>query len=555
MKCYKCGNQLPDDSKFCQYCGTDLSAGQYCKHCGEILNPGMKFCPKCGCKIEDQEECKIVFEEVTDTQEVSIADKFDETEIPQKEESVQDEIPYISKQENASESTSCKRGSMKVVVIVLCLFLIAVGGCFFIGGKDKEVDISDLAKNVLYLEVYDAEDNCIRSASGFLIDEWTLVTNAHVIEDAYSMIAMTADGKIAVDVNTLLACDEIADIAVLKCDERIGVPSFSFANSDEVKQGDEIYAIGYPLGVANTVSNGIISSRYINDYGVDLLQITAPISHGSSGGVLVNPEGEVVGVICAFYEEGQNMNLAVASNTVKEICEKPELDQSIADRSEKNEKEWCIHNYGATLTITEPTCTENGQGIQICTKCGERRHIVIPTNGLHVWQAASCTTPEKCQKCGLVKDNSLLEHQWVEFPEAEYGMICTECSKHITFDELMRISENNPSGNELEKNLNKNDLEGTWRYEWSYEGYLGYIFYSFSGNTFVSELLNSGENEVVERREGTYKIEGNNIHFYVEEYYVDGIITPLEGEKMIYICETDISRDELCLNQIILKKQ
>ena len=77
--------------------------------------------------------------------------------------------------------------------------------------------------------------------------------------------------------------------------------------------------MGYPLGLANTMSNGIISSRYFDEYDVDVLQITAAISPGSSGGALFNENGFVIGVTSAYYDGGQNLNIAITSNTVQQL--------------------------------------------------------------------------------------------------------------------------------------------------------------------------------------------------------------------------------------------
>lgn len=75
-------------------------------------------------------------------------------------------------------------------------------------------------------------------------------------------------------------------------------------------RGQKVVAIGSPLGLFNSVSDGIISGfRVIDD--VDMIQFTAPISHGSSGGALLNMYGEVIGISTAGIDEGQNINLAM----------------------------------------------------------------------------------------------------------------------------------------------------------------------------------------------------------------------------------------------------
>lgn len=327
MKCFKCGNALPDDSKFCQYCGTDLAQGHYCSNCGAVMQEEMNFCPKCGHQVQGQ---RITEEPMVCSEEAVIADDevVPEAAIDQERESVDTAVGTAEPETVIFEENLPKKRKKKwIPLVAVCVAIAGVIGFFALRGGNG---LARAAENVLYLEVYDSSDTCIGSGSGFLIkDDVTLVTNYHVIEDAYRMIAMTADGKQSVEVDTVLAYDKDADLAILKCSEKIGVVPLTLADSDQVKQGDAVYAAGYPLGIANTLSDGIVSSRYVDEYGVELLQITAPISGGSSGGALLNKSGQVVGVVCAYYADGQNMNLAIAANMVDYVLEESKHTQSL----------------------------------------------------------------------------------------------------------------------------------------------------------------------------------------------------------------------------------
>src|SRR5262249_3421737 len=79
--------------------------------------------------------------------------------------------------------------------------------------------------------------------------------------------------------------------------------------------GDEVYVVGNPEGLEGTFSQGIISSLRGNDY----IQITAPISHGSSGGPVLNKNGEVIGVAVGLIEEGQNLNFAIPVSKLTQL--------------------------------------------------------------------------------------------------------------------------------------------------------------------------------------------------------------------------------------------
>lgn len=199
-------------------------------------------------------------------------------------------------------------------IVFVALLVLAV--CYIFSSNKTP---AEAAKSVLYLEVYDIDDNLISTASGFLLNNRkTIVTNYHVIEDAYRITATTGDEKQKAEVRNVLAHSKEADLAILRCADKLKVSPLRLANSDRASQGDKVYAAGYPLGIANTLSDGIISSKYIRE-GISLLQTTAAVSHGSSGGALFNEDGRVVGVICSGYEDAQNINLAVSSNLIKKL--------------------------------------------------------------------------------------------------------------------------------------------------------------------------------------------------------------------------------------------
>jgi S1-C subfamily serine protease len=186
------------------------------------------------------------------------------------------------------------------------------------------------AKAVLYLELYNRSHSIIGSGSGFLVDG-KLITNYHVIVKTYEIVVWNSDHSRSTTAKTIYSYDEIKDIAVLELENRIGVESLLLGDSDQVSQGDKVYAVGYPLGIANTFSDGLVSSRYIGTDGVDYIQITTPISPGSSGGALFDEAGLVVGITCASYKDGQNLNLAIASNQITPLLKQTSIKLSLSD--------------------------------------------------------------------------------------------------------------------------------------------------------------------------------------------------------------------------------
>ncbi len=166
------------------------------------------------------------------------------------------------------------------------------------------------APAVFYIEIYNKQGQAVSSGSGvFLNSDGLAITNHHVIDDAYSAKIMTTDGKVY-NVKGYYDARESIDLALIQIDGS----NFNYlpiGDYASIAGGQIIFAIGSPKGFDNTISTGIISNpkRLLN--GIDFIQMTAPISPGSSGGALINDKGQLIGINTAYYEGGQNLNLAV----------------------------------------------------------------------------------------------------------------------------------------------------------------------------------------------------------------------------------------------------
>ena len=139
--------------------------------------------------------------------------------------------------------------------------------------------------------------------TGFVIDpSGVIVTNKHVINNALSIAVHFNDGSVVP--GTVLAAAAETDLALVKVNVSRQLPATKFANSDMLRVGDAVLAIGNPLGVGLSVSAGVVSAlnRNISDgpYG-NFVQTDAAINRGNSGGPLVNLEGRVVGVNTSLY--------------------------------------------------------------------------------------------------------------------------------------------------------------------------------------------------------------------------------------------------------------
>ncbi len=169
---------------------------------------------------------------------------------------------------------------------------------------------------VFYIEVYNRKGEAFAFGSGFFIDsDGTAVTNYHVIEGAYSAIIKRSDTGAVYKVLGVYDYNAARDWAVIKVDGK----NFPYLEMDDskVNGGEEIFTIGNPKGLENTISEGLISNPNRNLDGIPFIQISAPISSGSSGGALINKLGKVIGITSAVWKEGQNLNLALPISIIK----------------------------------------------------------------------------------------------------------------------------------------------------------------------------------------------------------------------------------------------
>ena len=172
---------------------------------------------------------------------------------------------------------------------------------------------------VVSIVMSDKDGNPIAQGSGFLVSkDGVILTNYHVIAEGSSAVVKLPDGAFYV-VDGVLAFDKARDVAIIKAHGE-NFRTLTLGNSDRVQVGQEVVAIGNPLSLESTVSNGIVSSiRTIEDEGEKYLQVTAPISPGSSGGPLFNMAGEVIGITTMYIKGGENLNFAIPINDAKHL--------------------------------------------------------------------------------------------------------------------------------------------------------------------------------------------------------------------------------------------
>lgn len=188
--------------------------------------------------------------------------------------------------------------------------------------SNKILSASEIAKllkpSIVSIMVYDSDGNELGSASGVIAtSDGKIFTNYHVVEGASSAKITLSDGNVY-DVKYISGYDPKYDAVVLKVNA-VNLQPAKFNSSSSAQIGDEIYTLGNPLGLEDTISDGLISTINRVVEGETFIQISAPISQGSSGGALINEQGEVIGITTAGLTDGQDLNFAIPYEDFKEI--------------------------------------------------------------------------------------------------------------------------------------------------------------------------------------------------------------------------------------------
>jgi regulator of sirC expression with transglutaminase-like and TPR domain len=180
-------------------------------------------------------------------------------------------------------------------------------------------------------------DGAYGVGSGFVLGGGSLVaTNKHVIGEARRLVVESSDGR-RHPVVEVLAHDTRLDLALLRLGSPGGeevaedpkknqagrLPSLELADSDEVRQGDPIVAMGNPEGLAFSVVDGVVSEPRRDVDGLSMLQVAVPIERGNSGGPLLDRRGRVLGILTLKSARTENLGFAMPVNALKGLLEKP----------------------------------------------------------------------------------------------------------------------------------------------------------------------------------------------------------------------------------------
>lgn len=171
--------------------------------------------------------------------------------------------------------------------------------------------------SVVMIVTSDASGQPLALGSGFAVANGVIATNMHVIEGAAAARLKIVGRPDTYTVGGVVGTDPAADLALLKING-LETPPLQLGDSKQAAVGEQVFAVGNPEGLEGTFSEGIVSG--IRTIGTDeLLQITAPISPGSSGGPVIDVAGKVLGISVATFKEGQNLNFAVPVSYLKAL--------------------------------------------------------------------------------------------------------------------------------------------------------------------------------------------------------------------------------------------
>lgn len=234
----------------------------------------------------------------------------------------------------------------------ICVFIF-----IFVLSKLFAISPEDIAKRSFPSSVgiflFDENKNPIKSGSGFFVKAGVIATNYHVIDGASFGFAKSVGKETEYRLLNVIALNQRMDLALLGV-SNTKTPSLSLGTNRILTVGQKLYAIGNPQGFEGTFSEGIVSSiREVgNDY---FIQMTTPISPGSSGGPVLDERGLVVGVSVATFQNGQNLNFAVPVTYLNQLVE------SSVETTISNVAKFNVAKYMGTSLFDLPMNNESSQ--------------------------------------------------------------------------------------------------------------------------------------------------------------------------------------------------
>ncbi len=281
--------------------------------------------------------------------------------------------------------------------------------------------------------------------TGFVVSSDGLIaTNLHVIGDAQQASVTLADEREFTDIE-VINFDIAHDLIVLRVTAKNLVP-LVLGDSAKVKVGERVVAIGHPLGLGNTVSDGLVSAvRKINPQ-LTVLQVSAPISQGSSGGPLLNEAGEVIGISTLIVTQGQNLNFGMPVNQLKSMLRSGKGTPLAEWKPPESKSRRKVPSH--ELSLLDGCATEQRRDIQTAIGAAIKVGAPLYNQGNHeacyrVYAATALDVNRKIEQCAGPK-RALLDG--VERADAITGWINKSWAMRDAFDGVLDVIQRSAAG-------------------------------------------------------------------------------------------------------------
>jgi serine protease Do len=305
-------------------------------------------------------------------------------------------------EQNANSSTTVKTVSAKATAVTTNSIADTVENV----SKAIVGIVNYQQQNSNFYRSYNSSQQAVESGTGSGVifqkndDSAYIVTNNHVIEGATKLEVSLYNGeKTTAEV---VGTDALTDLAVIKIDAKFVTATAQFGDSSTLRPGDQVYAIGNPLGLdlSRTVTQGIVSatnrsiavSTSAGDWETNVIQTDAAINPGNSGGALINPQGQVIGINSLKISESgvEGLGFAIPSNDFIPIVnqlikdgkiERPYLGVSMADLDQASQMYWQgipgNVTKGVMVMQIDPNSAAASAGLQV-------RDIIVSMNGTEI---------------------------------------------------------------------------------------------------------------------------------------------------------------------------
>jgi len=229
---------------------------------------------------------------------------------------------------------------------ICIIFFLSSVISYSIAFAEADTIFKENSKTVVIILTYDEKGELIAQGSGFIVrSDGAIVTNYHCISKAKDIKIKSGD-KI-LDVEGLIYTDKENDLVILKA-KGGNLSVVKLGDIEKTNVGEKVYVISSPQGFENTISDGILSGIREITPERKILQITAPVSPGSSGGPVFNKNGEVIGIATFVVKEAQNLNFAMPVNFIRDkinIEKVTALKESEIEDYKKTAEYWFVLGF------------------------------------------------------------------------------------------------------------------------------------------------------------------------------------------------------------------